>query len=30
VPITGQPGPASVTVINPGGTSPPQTYTFQL
>jgi hypothetical protein len=30
VPITGLPGPASVTVTNPGGTSGAQTYTFHL
>lgn len=30
VPITGLPGPVSVTVTNPGGTSPPVTYTFHL
>ncbi|KAJ5999871.1 hypothetical protein N7481_000280 [Penicillium waksmanii] len=30
VPITGQPGPVSVTVNNPGGTSGAQTYTYNL
>ncbi|CAI7598447.1 unnamed protein product [Penicillium pancosmium] len=30
VPITGLPGPASVTVTNPGGTSGAQTYTYNL
>ncbi|KAJ5404324.1 hypothetical protein N7509_004195 [Penicillium cosmopolitanum] len=30
VPITGLPGPASVTVTNPGGTSGAQTYTYHL